>query len=49
LHAPGGEQGPVADEKRIGPLAFERSEGHTDLPAVAGIENLDLKTQGAPC
>jgi hypothetical protein len=47
LHAPGGKQGPAADEKRVGPLTLERSEGYTDLRTVAGIENLDLQGDGA--
>jgi hypothetical protein len=49
LDAPIGKQGSTTDEERVGPLALERSEGQTDLPAVAGMENLDVQGHGARC
>jgi len=49
LHAPVGKQGPAADEKCVGPLALERSEGRTNLAAIAGMENRDLQGHGARC
>src|SRR5262249_54152208 len=37
----------VADEKSIGSFAHETCEGRIDLAAGAGVENLDLESQGA--
>ena len=47
LHPPAGEKGVGADEKRVGPLAHKRREGHIDLAAGAGVEDLDLQPHGA--
>ena len=47
LDAPAGEKGISADEKRVGPLVHKRCEGRIDLPAGAGVEDLDLQPDGA--
>ena len=47
LDAPAVEEGVGADEEGVGPLARERCEGCIDLPAGAGVEDLDLHADGA--
>ena len=47
LDTPAVEKCVVADENRVGPLAHERCEGGIDFAAGAGIEDLDLKPEGA--
>jgi hypothetical protein len=49
LHAPAGEERRRADEESIQPFARNRCKGCVDLPAGAGIENLDLQPHGAGC
>src|SRR5262249_6523244 len=47
LDPPADEKGVGADEERIGPLSHKSCEGRIDLPAGAGIEDLDLQSYGA--
>jgi hypothetical protein len=46
LNASADEKGTRADKKRIRTLAHNRCEGRIDLPAGAGVENLDLQPHG---
>src|SRR5499433_1777265 len=41
------EEGIAADKKRVGPLAHESCEGRINLVAGAGVEDLDLQSNGA--
>ena len=47
LDTPAGDEGVRANEQGVGPLAHESCEGRFDLPAGAGLENLDLQSHGA--
>ena len=47
LHAPAREEGIAGDEQGIGPLAPKRREGRLDLAAGAGVEHLNLQSEGA--
>src|SRR5262249_25790726 len=44
---PSVEEGVVADEEGVGPLAHKSCEGRIDLPAGTGVEDLDLQSHGA--
>jgi hypothetical protein len=45
--APAVEEGIDADEEGVGPLTHECCEGGIDLPAGAGVEDMDLQPDGA--
>jgi hypothetical protein len=47
LDTPSVEEGVVADEEGVGPLAHKSCEGRIDLPAGTGVEDLDLQSHGA--
>jgi hypothetical protein len=47
LDAPAGEKGVGADEQRVGTVARKSREGPLDLPAGAGVKDLDLQSDGA--
>src|SRR4029453_2121077 len=47
LDAPTEEEGVGTDEKSVGTLAHQSSEGGVDLAAAAGIEDLSLRPDGA--
>ncbi len=46
LNPPASEEGVAADEKPVGPLARKSCEGSIDLPARAGIEDVNLHSEG---
>ena len=47
MDTPGIEEGAATDEKSVGPVAHEGSEGGTNLSAGAGVEDLNLHPHGA--
>ena len=47
LDAPAGEEPVGGDEEGIGPVAHEGGEGCLDLAAGAGVEDLNLQSEGA--
>ena len=47
LHAPAGEEAVGGDEEGIGALAREGGESRIDLAAGAGVEDLNLQSEGA--
>src|SRR5258708_26992116 len=47
IYTPSVEEGVVADEERVGSLAYNSREGRIDLAAGAGVEDLDLQSHGA--
>ena len=47
LDTPADEEGVDADEKGVEPLAHKGRESRIDLAAGAGVEDLDLQSDGA--
>src|SRR6516165_4559278 len=47
LHPPTGEKRVGDNEERVGPLAHKSCEGRINLVAGAGVEDLDLQSNGA--
>ena len=47
LDAPADEEGVGSNEECLGPVAHEGGEGHIDLAAGAGIDELNLQSEAA--
>ena len=47
LDAPAGEERVASDEQGVGAVAHEGGEGRLDLAAGAGVEDLNLQSDGA--
>jgi len=47
LDAPAGEEHVGSNEECVGPVAHEGGEGRLDLAAGAGVEDLNLQSEGA--
>ena len=47
LDAPADEERVGGDEEGVGPVAHEGGEGRLDLAAGAGVEDLNLQSEGA--